>query len=118
MDGAVTILVAIIGSAGTIVAALIGARQIAGRKSKANERGMAAQWKEQAELASARAELLDEQLADEREAREAAIARNVVLEQQLSTTRHDLDDCSRQRDNAYATIRAIERRRPPRSPSA
>ena len=121
MDGTITILVAIIGSAGTVIAALIGARQIAGRKARSsggNANPIAAQWKEQAELEKARADLLAEQLVEEREGRAADAG---VLErerQRLAATQHDLDDCARQRDNAYATIRAIERRRQPRSPGA
>jgi hypothetical protein len=118
VDGAVTILVAIIGSAGTIVAALIGARQLAGRRNRTSDRGMAAAWKEQAELEKARADLLDEQLEDEREARKTALEHARLAEERLEVTRHDLDDCARQRDNAYATIRAIERRRPNRTPPA
>jgi hypothetical protein len=119
VDGLAPILVAIIGSAGTVLGALIGAGYLArrGRKRGQDDPNVAGRWREQADLEKARADLLDEQLNDEREARHAAIEANRGLLADIKRTRDDLDDCARQRDNAYATIRAIERRPEPRSPA-
>lgn len=119
MDGLVPILVAIIGSTGTIVGALLGARRLArrGGRRAGPDADIAAGWRQQAELEKARAELLDEQLSDEREARAAALARIAVLEDELRDTHRALDNCVRQRNSAFSDLRAAERRRTPRPPA-
>jgi hypothetical protein len=102
------LVAAIITSIATLGAAAFGAR----RWAKVRNRGdgtMAARWRDQADLEKARADLLDEQLDDERAARMAAEAK-------LGVTQHDLDDCARQRDNAFSELRQVNRRRIPRTP--
>jgi signal transduction histidine kinase len=111
----VPIIVAIVTSIGTVVAAYFGARKWAGR-SKGDGVGdepdpTAVAWREQAELQQARAELLAEQLREERESHSDDLG---ILERErrrLADTQHDLDDCSRQRDNAYSRVRQLERER-------
>lgn len=103
MGDLVPIVVAIVTSIGTIGAAAFGARRLAGRNPDASRN--AARWREQAELEKARAELLAEQLDDERESHSTDLRK-------LATTQHDLDDCARQRDDAYSELRAISHRRP------
>lgn len=120
------ILIAVIGSTGTIVAAIIGARRIVGRSKP--DRGITVAWKEQAELEKARADLLAQERDDERSARssdresfakalaEERLAREGV-EAKLVDTRHDYDDCVRQRDDAFSELRLVKRPRPPRPPA-
>jgi chromosome segregation ATPase len=117
VDGLAPILAAIIASVGTIVGAVLGARRLAGHRTKGSDSTIAAGWRQQAELEKARADLLEEQRDDERDANADAAARISTLEGQLNTTRHDLDDCVRQREKAFSDLRALERRRQPRMPA-
>lgn len=107
MGDLVPIVVAIVTSIGTIVAAAYGARRISGRNQDGNRN--AARWREQAELEEARADLLAEQLREERESHASDLGTLASERVRLATTQHDLDDCSRQRDNAYHRIRELER---------
>lgn len=119
----VPVIVAIVTSIGTIGAAALGARRLAGRNQDGARN--AARWREQAELEKARADLLAEQLDDEREAR-TAVQATLAVERtshaadvaKLATTQHDLDDCARQRDNAYSELRQVSDRRALRQPRA
>lgn len=108
MDGFTSIVVAVVTTIGTIVAAALGARQLAGRRGTGTATAsLVARWREQAELEKARADLMAEERDRERAAR-------IEAEQKLQDTRHDLDDCVRQRDGAYSDLRAEKRRRAPR----
>jgi hypothetical protein len=94
------IVVAIVTSIGTIGAAAFGARRIAGRNPEGAR--AASRWREQAELAAARADVLSDELDDERRAR-------LEAERRLGITQHDLDDCARQRDDAFSELRSQRR---------
>jgi hypothetical protein len=115
----VPLIAAIVTSVGTIGAAALGARRLAGRASDGHRN--AARWREQAELEKARADYLGEQLDEERDAR-SALQTTLAAERtlhaadlgKLATTQHDLDDCARQRDNAYSELRQVQHRRVPR----
>lgn len=119
MGELVTVIVAIIGSATTIVVALIGAKRIAGRGKP--DRSTAVAWKEQAELEKARADLMAQERDDERGARRSdaesaarALAEErtlrAAIQDKLSDTQHNLDDCARQRDDAFSELRLVKRR--------
>lgn len=116
MDDLVPIIVAIVTSVGTIAAAAFGARRLSG-SSKDNPRNTA-RWREQAELQEARADLLAEQLREERESHAADLGILARERDRLSTTQHDLDDCARQRDNAWHRIRELEGHRRGRAASS
>lgn len=51
----------------------------------------------------------------ERAKRELLESDNVSLRERLRDTQHDLDDCARQRDNAYSELRGMKSRRAPRT---
>lgn len=95
------IVVALIATIGTIVVAAIQARH------KSGDPATAAKWRNQAELQKARADLLEEQLEDERSAKLIAL-------ETMRAAERDLDTCVRQRDAAFSDLRAMERRRRPR----
>lgn len=109
VDDLESILVAIITSIGTLGAAAFGARRLSRRTAEGHggAAGNAARWREQAELEKARADLLAAE-------RDDAIGVLASERARLATTQHDLDDCSRQRDNAYSRIRALELAEPRR----
>lgn len=88
------IVVAVIGTLGTLGGIWLRLRHRAAKSGPS----AAARWREQYELEKARGDLLEEQ-------RDEARAGLVTKETALETTRHDLDDCTRQRDSAYADLR-------------
>lgn len=114
MGDFVPIVVAIVTSIGSVIAAYFGARKWVGRSKNAEGGGedeTAAGWREQAELQQARADLLAEQLREERESHADDVG---ILERErrrLADTQHDLDECDRRLDNAYSRIRQLERER-------
>ena len=109
MDGLTPIVVALIGTAGTVAVAAIQARHRSGQSTTA------ARWREQAELEKARADLLEEQLEDERAKAASAVEAMRDSDRELVMTRRELTSVRRELDNAYSDLRAVERRRRPRA---
>jgi hypothetical protein len=103
------IIVAVVTTIGVVLAAALGANRLGARRAP-GVAANAARWRDQAELEKARADLLVEERDRERTGR-------LEAEQKLGDTRHDLDDCVRQRDKAFSDIRVLERRRAPRPAS-
>jgi len=116
MDGVVqlvsAIIVTLIGTIGSVVVVWLRVRN----RGIATGATAAKRWRDQAEDWKARSELVTEERDDaiagrrtDAEAAERAIKAErdlrAAAEGRLATTQHDLDDCSRQRDNAYSELR-------------
>lgn len=101
--GLVSVVIAVVSTLGGLVALYLRLRWQR-KPAAAADRSAAAEWRGEAELWQARAGLVAEERDEERSKREAA-------ERTLASTRHDLDDCTRQRDDAYSELRLIGRRR-------
>jgi hypothetical protein len=102
-----SIVVAVVTTIGTIVVAAIAAGLV-GRRRGTSAQAQAGKWRDQADLEKARAELLVEERDRERAGR-------LEAEAKLVDTRHDLDDCARQRDDLLSDLRLLTRRRTQRT---
>lgn len=111
MDGVVAVLVAIIGSAGLVGSALVGALVQSRRIGRGTGGGLATKWRDLHDAAVARSELMEEQRDDEHTFRLAAEERERDTALRLRATQDGLDDCVRQRQRAESDLAAVERRR-------
>jgi len=99
------ILVAVITSVATVAAAALGA----GWLQRRQRQPAAAKWRDQAELAQAKAELMATENAGLQRTNSDLRTENADLRERLAGTQNDLDDCARQRDKAWSDLRVAKR---------
>lgn len=97
MDGFLPVVAAVITTVGTIIGGVLLTRRLQKLGLSNEQLQVNTTLRELAETEKAKREIVE----GEREA----------LRERLTDTQHDLDDCTRQRDNAYAELRGVARRR-------
>jgi len=115
-------MVAAITTAGTIAVAYLGAR-IRSSRNGGGQLTDDVKLRDNQAVAEARADIWKERYEREVAGRDAdralAVSDKAEVLRTLELTRHDLDDCRRERSNLYAELRSAqqlaERRRRPRS---
>lgn len=121
MNDLIPVFVALIGIVPLVIGLVLGVRKYGGGLASAQIE-TAAIWRDNAEVNSAKADIWQQRYRDEVEGRAAELITHQkaldALNETLRLTRHDLDDCSRQKDDAYSRLRRLdevpERRTPDR----
>lgn len=108
------VFIAVVSTAGTILAAAFGARRLGKLGLGPDQLQVNATLRELADVATAKAKIWEERYNAEVTARKAdqalAVSDKTLVVDRLRLTQHDLDDCVRQRDNLYSELRTRARR--------